>query len=243
MSRSSFTAPPQTASNGMLVYFTGAGSGGLLYALANRRPASFTGIRTLTGAARRLLSAAAASACYVGVPCHDYALNPNNGEVLWSYIQGCSGGGGALGSYYDGRVYMDDTFEHFVFDAETGNIDHAYIETAYPAAFWTPASGSPVGYLIDGPGALTSVRSRNHADGLDGLRDSVLHRAYRGQRHGRDRRFERRALRLRCVHGHEAMVGECRHRDRRLLYDPAWAGRVQQHAPLVPSGTASSPPG
>lgn len=146
-----FDTPP-TASNGLL-YMTGAGSGGLIYAL-KQKSGALRWYGQLQGG--ETSPAVGAGGVYVGVPCDDYGFGAANGDVLWTYSVGCSGGGGAIGAYYNGRVYMDDTFEHFVFDAETGDIVHDFVEEAYPAAFWTPVSGSPLGYYVDGNGTLNA---------------------------------------------------------------------------------------
>jgi outer membrane protein assembly factor BamB len=122
--QSSFSSVP-VAVNG-LVYVSGAGGGGTVYALSQADGAVVWSAQTT--AARNLT--VSRDGLFATSLCRVTKFNPLTGEVLWYYSTGCSGGGEMMGVYADNRLYVrrldpaggpfsfDNT--NAVFDATTG---------------------------------------------------------------------------------------------------------------------------
>jgi outer membrane protein assembly factor BamB len=113
-----FTSPP-TAANGV-VYVTGSGSGGTLYAVDE-----MTGGLIATqglNVGDHSSPALSDSSVFVGFACNwDYGFAKTTLASLWSHSTGCSGGGGKTTVYANGRVYTRDASSgNLVLDATSG---------------------------------------------------------------------------------------------------------------------------
>lgn len=100
---------------------------------------------------------------FVSLACDQMAFSAKNMKGLWDHSFNCSGGGGANPSYFGGDMYgLDDIHGDFVYDAKTGNPIRSF-SANFPPAFWTPASGDPMGFAVkDGSiGAFDTVTGNN----------------------------------------------------------------------------------
>lgn len=89
---------------------------------------------------------------FVDSPCHEYRYDARKGDLVWADAGGCSGGSFGAPTVYDNRVYIYDGILREVLDAPTGATVRQYVETAYTTSFWTPSSGSPLGFVVTNDG-------------------------------------------------------------------------------------------
>jgi outer membrane protein assembly factor BamB len=130
----SFNTPP-TAANG-LVYTSGSGLGnpaGKLFAIrasdgsiAWTQPVAHGGMST---------PALSATSVFVSYSCGVvYAFDRTSGQPRWQNDGPCTGGGGTMPAYHDGKVYARDfTAGNEVIDAETGATEGTFEATLIPA--------------------------------------------------------------------------------------------------------------
>ena len=113
-----FSSPP-TVSDGV-IYVSGAGSGGTVYAVNASSGAVLWTRQVLNG--DESSPAVASDGVYVSYSCPNvYKLDPATGAEIWHYAPGCSGGGGKTPALYNGRLYVRD-FSDAIFDSQTGSI-------------------------------------------------------------------------------------------------------------------------
>lgn len=137
----SFSAPP-TVSQGV-VYVSGAGSGGTVYAVNADSGAVLWTKSVMNG--DNSSPAVTSDGVYVSYSCPNvYKLDPATGAEIWHYSPGCSGGGGKTPALYDGRLYVRD-FSDTIFDANTGSITGSF------NAKNTPAFSGSRGFFLNGP--------------------------------------------------------------------------------------------
>jgi len=111
-----------------------------------------------------VLPAVAGSTVFTAAPCLVIALDAKTGDRRWTYDTGCSGGGGGMPIYFEGRIYVNDGMESVVLDAAKGKKLRNFPKYYYPPAFWTNPSGNSPGFLLDGTGrlhAFDTVTGRN----------------------------------------------------------------------------------
>ena len=145
-----FSSPP-TARNG-IVYVSGAGSGGTLYAVDEASGALLATQPVANG--DHSSPALSADAVFVSYACNQaYGFAQASLAFLWHYSTFCSGGGGKTAVYADGRVYTRDSFGNLVLDAATGSLLRSYApeQTSIPA----PAVDGGTVFSLSG-GALTA---------------------------------------------------------------------------------------
>jgi outer membrane protein assembly factor BamB len=126
----SFDSPP-TASGGS-VYLVGAGSGGTMYAFSEASGA----IRwTAPVVGTDSSPAVSADGVFVTFACgHADDFNPSTGTRIWHHNAACSGGGGATGVLYEGKVYVRDIISgNLILDARTGDAIGTFSATTNPA--------------------------------------------------------------------------------------------------------------
>ena len=142
----SFSAPP-TVSNGV-IYTSGAGSGGTVYAVnANTGAVLWTASVANGGNSSPVVTS---DGVYVSYSCPNvYKLNPATGAQIWRFSTGCSGGGGRTPALYNGRLYVRDFFDT-IFDSQTGTIIGNF------NAKNTPAFSGDRGFFLDGPHSFGS---------------------------------------------------------------------------------------
>lgn len=139
--QSSFSAPP-TVSQGV-IYVSGAGSGGTVYAVNADSGAVLWTAPVMNG--DKSSPAATSEGVYVSYSCPNvYQLNPATGAQIWHYSPGCSGGGGKTPALYNGRLYVRD-FSDTIFDSQTGTIVGNF------NAKNTPAFSGNRGFFLNGP--------------------------------------------------------------------------------------------
>jgi len=150
----SFSAPP-TVSQGV-VYVSGAGSGGTVYAVNADSGAVLWTKSVMNG--DKSSPAVTSDGVYVSYSCPNvYKLDPATGAQIWHYSPGCSGGGGKTPALYDGRLYVRD-FSDTIFDANTGSI------TGNFNAKNTPAFSGSRGFFLNGPhffGSYGTLQARD----------------------------------------------------------------------------------
>jgi outer membrane protein assembly factor BamB len=146
-SESSFMAA-NVASGGSF-YTTGAGSGVLLYAY-NEKTGKLRW--TQEGPGGNSTPAIADGGVFVTYPCHDYRYDARNGHQDWADTGGCDGGGGGTPVYYGGLIFLYDGIDRVVLDAQTGALVRQFVLEKEPPAFWTPSSGSPLGFVVTNTG-------------------------------------------------------------------------------------------
>lgn len=137
----SFSAPP-TVFEGV-IYTSGAGSGGTLYAV----DASNGFVLWTASVANGDKSSPAVTneGVYVSYSCPNvYKFNPANGALIWRFSTGCSGGGGKTPALFDGRLYVRD-FSDTIFDSATGQVVGNF------NAKNTPAFSGGLGFFLNGP--------------------------------------------------------------------------------------------
>ena len=148
-----FTAPP-TVLNGV-VYLSGAGTGGTVYAVNANSGAVLWTAPVANGDVSS--PAVTNEGVYVSYACPNvYKLNPATGALIWRYSTGCSGGGGSTPALHTGRLYVRD-FTNTIFDSLTGTIVGNF------DAKNTPAFSGDRGFFLEGPpssGSVGTLRGR-----------------------------------------------------------------------------------
>lgn len=141
-----FSAPP-TVSNGV-IYTSGAGSGGTVYAVdASSGAVLWT---RLVANGDKSSPAVGSDGVYVSYTCPNvYKLNPATGTPIWQFSPGCSGGGGKTPALFNGRLYVRD-FSDVIFDSQTGTVIGNY------NAKNTPAFSGTRGFFLNGSHSLGS---------------------------------------------------------------------------------------
>jgi len=138
----SFSAPP-TVSQGV-IYVSGAGSGGTLYAvIANSGSVLWT---KPVANGDTSSPAVTSDAVFVSYACRNvYRFDPATGTQIYHVNSGCSGGGGTTPVLYNGRLYVRDVLGDAIFDSNTGQIIGSF-NSKNPPVF----SGSR-GFFLNGP--------------------------------------------------------------------------------------------
>ena len=149
-----FSAPP-TVYQGV-VYVSGAGSGGTVYAVNANNGAVLWTKSVINGDTSS--PALTSDGLYVSYACPNvYKLNPATGAQIWFYSPGCSGGGGRTPVLYNGRLYVRDSSDA-IFDSQTGTIIGNF------NAKNSPAFSGNRGFFLDGPhffGSFGTLRARD----------------------------------------------------------------------------------
>ena len=150
----SFTAPP-TVYQGV-IYVSGAGSGGTVYAVNADSGAVLWTKSVMNG--DKSSPAVTSEGVYVSYSCPNvYKLDPATGTQIWHYAPGCSGGGGKTPALYNGRLYVRD-FSDTIFDGDTGSIIGNF------NAKNTPAFSNNKGFFLNGPhffGSYGTLQARD----------------------------------------------------------------------------------
>ena len=150
----SFSAPP-TAYQGV-IYVSGAGSGGTVYAVNADSGALLWTAPVMNG--DKSSPAVTGEGVYVSYSCPNvYKLDPATGAQIWHYAPGCSGGGGKTPTLYNGRLYVRD-FSDTIFDGQTGTIVGNF------NAKNTPAFLGDKGFFLNGPhffGSYGTLQARD----------------------------------------------------------------------------------
>jgi outer membrane protein assembly factor BamB len=150
----SFSAPP-TAYQGV-IYVSGAGSGGTVYAVSADSGALLWTKPVMNG--DKSSPAVTSEGVYVSYSCPNvYKLDPATGAQIWHYAPGCSGGGGKTPALYNGRLYVRD-FSDSIFDSQTGTIVGNF------NAKNTPAFSGDKGFFLNGPhffGSYGTLQARD----------------------------------------------------------------------------------
>jgi outer membrane protein assembly factor BamB len=142
----SFSAPP-TVFQGV-IYVSGAGSGGTVYAVNADSGAVLWTAPVMNG--DKSSPAVTSEGVYVSYSCPNvYKLDPATGAQIWHYSPGCSGGGGKTPALYNGRLYVRD-FSDTIFDSQTGTIIGNF------NAKNTPAFSGNMGFFLNGPHSFGS---------------------------------------------------------------------------------------
>src|SRR5688500_2652831 len=111
-----FTAPPSVRDG--VIYLSGSGSGGTLYAV-NANSGALIWTRSVINGDRSS-PAVTGDGVYVSYACPNvYKFNPVTGAQIWFSTTGCSGGGGKTPALYNDRLYVRDSSDT-IFDAATG---------------------------------------------------------------------------------------------------------------------------
>lgn len=164
----SFSSEPTYADG--IVYVGGAGSGGTLYAVS-----------ALTGAVLWTRSVAngdhsspavSEDGVFVSYSCPNvYGFEPVDGEPLWAYGNGCTGGGGRTPVLAEGLVWVrDGTTGGIALDTRTGQLTQVHASITAPAFDGTrgffregsslvaraPRTQAPL-WTFDGDGQLSSA--------------------------------------------------------------------------------------
>ena len=121
--QSMFTSPPAGSLFGTgfdLIYTSGAGSGGTLYAVHESTGAIAWQAPVMNG--DHSAPVVTSTGVYVSYACgQTYDFEPLHGALLWHHATRCSGGGGKTAALYNGRLYVRDaTVGNVVLDAGTG---------------------------------------------------------------------------------------------------------------------------
>jgi outer membrane protein assembly factor BamB len=129
--QSSFSSPP-TAANGV-VYVSGAGTGGTLYAVDERSGGMIATQPVING--DKSSPALSGSSVFVGYSCDNvYGFAQTSLALLWHYAPGCSGGGGKTTVYANGKVYTRDALNgNLILDAGNGTQIGTYGASVAPA--------------------------------------------------------------------------------------------------------------
>jgi outer membrane protein assembly factor BamB len=117
------TAAP-TAANGV-VYVSGSGSGGTLFALSEDDGHVLASQSVANG--DQSSPTLSDGAVFVSYACNQaYGFSQTTLAPLWHYSTFCSGGGGKTTVYAGGRVYTRDFYGSLVLDASTGGLLRTY---------------------------------------------------------------------------------------------------------------------
>ena len=137
----SFSSEP-TYANG-IVYLGGAGSGGTLYAVSARTGRVLWTRSVANG--DHSSPAVSDDGVYVSYACPNvFGFEPDHGAPLWTYSDGCSGGGGRTPVLADDWLWVRDGGTGLALDAGTGEIVQAH------ASLTTPAFDATRGYFREG---------------------------------------------------------------------------------------------
>ncbi len=145
--QTSFTSPPSGSifgSNSDLVYTSGAGSGGTLYAIHEATGAIAWQASVMNG--DHSTPVVTNSGVYVSYACaQTYDFEPLTGALLWHHATGCEGGGGKTAVLYNGKLYVRDAARgNTVLDAGTG----ANLGTFNASV--APAFSGSTGFFLNG---------------------------------------------------------------------------------------------
>jgi outer membrane protein assembly factor BamB len=147
----SFSSPP-TATGGV-VYISGSGSGGTLYAVGESSHTVLWSKPLVTGDDSS--PAVGNGDVYVSFACvWVYSFLTSNGTPLWHNSTGCSGGGGNTPVLANGNLYVRDTVSTpagYVFNAASGAALGRY------DALTIPAIGAQTGYFLQTGKTLRAV--------------------------------------------------------------------------------------
>ena len=150
----SFSAPP-TVNQGV-IYLSGAGSGGTVYAV-NANSGAVIWTKSVANGDKSS-PAVTSDGVYVSYSCPNvYKLDPATGVQIWHYSPGCSGGGGKSPALYNGRLYVRDSSDT-IFDSQTGAIIGNF------NAKNTPAFSGTRGFFLNGPhffGSFGTLEARD----------------------------------------------------------------------------------
>ena len=126
-----FTAPP-TDENG-LVYVSGAGSGGTVYAVHDSDGSIAWSAPVMNG--DKSSPAVTATGVYVSYACNQaYDFDPQTGELIWHHDGPCEGGGGKTVAVNDNRVYTRDSYAgNLILNASTGQTLGSFSANVIPA--------------------------------------------------------------------------------------------------------------
>jgi outer membrane protein assembly factor BamB len=139
-----FTSPP-TASGGV-VYVSGAGSGGTLYAVDELNGGVLATQPVQNG--DHSSPALSGSAVFVSYACNQtYSFALQTLAPLWHYSGPCGGGGGKTTVYANGNLYTRDFFGNLMFDAATGNVIRSYAPDR--SSILAPAVDATTIYLLN----------------------------------------------------------------------------------------------
>ena len=145
--QSMFTSPPASSvfgSGGDLIYTSGAGSGGTLYAVHASSGAIAWQAQVMNG--DHSAPVVTTAGVYVAYACaQTYDFEPLHGALLWHHATGCEGGGGKTAALYNGKLYVRDAIVgNTILDAASGATLGSFSATAAPAF-----SGS-TGFFLNG---------------------------------------------------------------------------------------------
>ena len=141
-----FTSPP-TASGGV-VYVSGAGLGGTLYAVDELTGGVLATQPVENG--DHSSPALSANAVFVSYACNQtYAFALQSLAPIWHYSGPCQGGGGKTTVYANGNLYTRDFYGSLMFDASNGSVIRAYApDRSSPFA---PAVDASTIYMLNQP--------------------------------------------------------------------------------------------
>jgi outer membrane protein assembly factor BamB len=133
----SFSSPP-TASNGV-VYTSGAGSGGTLYAV-NETNGEVLATQPVENGDNSS-PALSGHGVFVQYACDQtYGFAQQTLDPLWHYSTDCEGGGGSTPVYADGDLFTQDFVGNLILNTATGNLVRS----------WSPSgNGSPPPPAVD----------------------------------------------------------------------------------------------
>jgi len=145
--QSMFTSPPASSvfgSGGDLIYTSGAGSGGTLYAVHASSGAIAWQAPVMNG--DHSAPVVTTAGVYVAYACaQTYDFEPLHGALLWHHATGCEGSGGKTAALYNGKLYVRDAMVgNTTLDAASGATLGTFSATAAPAF-----SGS-TGFFLNG---------------------------------------------------------------------------------------------
>jgi outer membrane protein assembly factor BamB len=134
--QSMFTSPPAGsyfATRADLIYTSGAGSGGTLYAVHESTGALAWQASVMNG--DHSGPVVTRSGVYVSYACaQTYDFEPLHGSLLWHHTSTCEGGGGKTAALYNGKLYVRDSIVgNTVLDASTGATLGTFSATTAPA--------------------------------------------------------------------------------------------------------------
>jgi len=160
--QSSFTTPPVGGIPGFtgagdLVFTSGAGSGGTLYAIHASTGAIAWQAAVMNG--DHSAPVVTNSGVYVSYACaQTYDFEPQTGALLWHHSTGCEGGGGKTAALYNGKLYVRDAaVGNVVLDANNGAVVSTFSATTAPAFSGT------TGFFLNGS-ALQAVNLNTGAN-------------------------------------------------------------------------------
>jgi outer membrane protein assembly factor BamB len=146
--QSSFTTQPAAYQG--IVYLSGAGSGGTLYAVNETNGSVIWTAPVLNG--DHSIPAVTADGVYVSYACDQaYDFNPTTGALIWHHTSTCEGGGGKTVALYGGRVYTRDfNSGNLILAAQTGaQVGTFPITVPYGYTIPIPAFSGSMGYFFD----------------------------------------------------------------------------------------------